>query len=322
MKAIRIHGFGGPEVLSAEDLPLPEPGPGQARVKLAAIGVNFIDTYQRKGLYPGPLPRVLGGESAGVVDAIGEGVTELKAGDRVVSASAPSSYAEYVVVPVAQLVPIPEAVPFEQAAAAMLQGLTAHYLAFSTYPIKPGDTVLVHAAAGGVGRLLVQIAKRCGARVIGTASTDEKIALARSGGADEVIAYTREDFEAATKRLTDGKGVNAVYDSVGKTTFDQSLNCLRPRGYLVLYGQSSGPVPPLDPQVLNAKGSLFLTRPTLGHYVATRDELLSRCDDLFGWIAQGQLDVRIDQTFPLAQAADAHRYLEDRQTKGKVLLLP
>lgn len=322
MKAIRIHGFGGPEALSADELPLPEPGPGQARVKLAAIGVNFIDTYQRKGLYPGPLPRVLGSESAGVVDAVGAGVTELQAGDRVVSASAPGSYAEYVVVPVAQLVPIPEAVSFETAAAAMLQGLTAHYLAFSTFPLKPGDTALVHAAAGGVGRLLVQLAKRCGARVIGTASTDQKIALARSGGADEVIAYTREDFEAATKRLTNGKGVDVVYDSVGKTTFDQSLNCLRPRGYLVLYGQSSGPVAPLDPQVLNGKGSLFLTRPTLAHYIATRDELLARSNDLFSWIANGELDVQIDRTFPLAQAADAHRYLEDRQTKGKVLLIP
>jgi len=240
----------------------------------------------------------------------------------VVYASVQGAYAEYALVPAARLVPVPAQVGFETAAAAMLQGLTAHYLAFSTYPLKPGDTALVHAAAGGVGRLLVQIAKRCGARVIGTASTDEKITLARSGGADEVIAYTREDFEVATKRLTGGKGVDVVYDSVGKTTFDQSLNCLRPRGYMVLYGQSSGPVAPLDPQVLNAKGSLFLTRPTLAHYVATRDELLSRSNDLFGWIANGELDVRIDRTFPLVQAADAHRYLEDRQTKGKVLLIP
>jgi NADPH2:quinone reductase len=322
MKAIRIHGFGGPEVLSEDDLPLPEPGAGQARVKIAAAGVNFIDTYHRKGLYPGQLPLTLGQEGAGVVDAVGEGVGEVRPGDRVVYASVQGSDAEYALVPAARLVSIPEGVSFEQAAAAMLQGLTAHYLAVSTYPIKPGDTALIHAAAGGVGRLLVQIAKRRGARVIGTASTDEKIALARSGGADEVIAYTRENFEAATRRLTGGKGVDVVYDSVGKTTFDQSLNCLRPRGYMVLYGQSSGPVPPLDPQVLNAKGSLFLTRPTLGHYVATREELLSRANDLFGWIAQGQLDVRIDRTFALAQAADAHRYLEDRQTKGKVLLIP
>ncbi|MEP7190057.1 MAG: quinone oxidoreductase, partial [Roseiflexaceae bacterium] len=318
MKAIRIHGFGGPEALSADELPLPEPGPGQARVKLAAAGVNFIDTYHRKGLYPGQLPLTLGQEGAGVVDAVGAGVSEVQPGDRVVYAGVQGAYAEYALVPAARMVQVPSEVSFETAAAAMLQGLTAHYLAFSTFPLKPGDTALIHAAAGGVGRLLVQLAKRCGARVIGTASTDAKIALARSGGADEVIAYTREDFEATTKRLTDGKGVDVVYDSVGKTTFDQSLNCLRPRGYLVLYGQSSGPVAPLDPQVLNGKGSLFLTRPTLGHYIATRDELLSRSNDLFGWIASGELDVQIDQTFPLAQAADAHRYLEDRHTKGKV----
>jgi NADPH2:quinone reductase len=322
MKAIRVHGFGGTEVLSEDELPLPEPGPGQARVKIAASGVNFIDIYHRKGLYQGQLPLTLGQEGAGVVDAVGAGVDEVRPGDRVVYASVQGAYAEYALVPAARLVPIADAVSFEQAAAVMLQGLTAHYLAFSTYPLKPGDTALVHAAAGGAGRLLVQIAKLRGARVIGTASTDEKIALARSGGADEVIGYTREDFEAATKRLTGGRGVDVVYDSVGKTTFDQSLNCLRPRGYMVLYGQSSGPVPPLDPQVLNRKGSLFLTRPTLGHYIETRDELLARATDLFGWIASGQLDVRIDQTFPLAQAADAHRYLEDRQTKGKVLLIP
>jgi NADPH2:quinone reductase len=322
MKAIRIHGFGGPEVLSEDDLPLPEPEPGQARIKIKASGVNFIDTYHRKGLYQGQMPLTLGQEGAGLVDALGEGVSEVRPGDRVVYASVQGAYADYALVPAAQLVSIPEDVSFEQAAAAMLQGLTAHYLAFSTYPLKPGDTALVHAAAGGVGRLLVQIAKLCGARVIGTASTDEKIALARSGGADEVIGYTREDFETATRRLTNGRGVDVVYDSVGKTTFDQSLSCLRPRGYMVLYGQSSGPVPPLDPQVLNRKGSLFLTRPTLGHYIATREELVSRTTDLFGWIAKGQLDVRIDQTFPLSQAADAHRYLEDRQTKGKVLLIP
>jgi NADPH2:quinone reductase len=322
MKAIRVHGAGGPEVLSEDELPLPEPGPGQARVKIAASGVNFIDIYHRKGLYQGQLPLTLGQEAAGLVDAVGDGVAEVRPGDRVVYASVQGAYAEYALVPAARLVPIGDAVSFEQAAAVMLQGLTAHYLAFSTDPLKPGDTALVHAAAGGAGRLLVQIAKLCGARVIGTASTDEKIALARSGGADEVIAYTREDFEAATRQLTGGRGVDVVYDSVGKTTFDQSLNCLRPRGYMVLYGQSSGPVPPLDPQVLNRKGSLFLTRPTLGHYIETRDELLSRANDLFGWIASGQLDVRIDQTFPLSQAADAHRYLEDRQTKGKVLLMP
>jgi NADPH2:quinone reductase len=322
MKAVRIHGFGGPEVLSYDDMPLPEPGPGQARVKIAAIGVNFIDTYHRKGLYPGQLPFTLGQEGAGVIDAVHADVTNLKPGDRVVYASVQGADAEYALVPAARLVPIPEGVSFEQAAAVMLQGLTAHYLAFSTFPLKPGDTALVHAAGGGVGRLLTQIAKRRGARVIGTASTEEKIALARSGGADEVIPYTEQDFETVTKQLTGGKGVDVVYDSVGKTTFDQSLNCLRPRGYMVLYGQSSGPVPPLDPQVLNAKGSLFLTRPTLAHYISTREELLERTSDLFGWVAAGELDVRIDKTFRLAQAADAHRYLEDRQTKGKVLLIP
>jgi NADPH2:quinone reductase len=322
MKAIRIHGFGGMEVLSYDDVPLPEPGPGQARVKIAAAGVNFIDTYHRKGLYPLQLPLTLGQEGAGQVDAVGEGVTEVRPGDGVVYANVQGSDAEYAIVPAAKLVPVPAGVTFEQAAAAMLQGLTAHYLAFNTFPLKPGDTALIQAAAGGVGRLLVQIAKRCGARVIGTASTAEKIALARSGGADEVIPYTEEDFEAATKRLTGGKGVDVVYDSVGKTTFDQSLNCLRPRGYMVLFGQSSGPVPPLDPQILNAKGSLFLTRPTLAHYIATREELLWRAGDLFSWIAAGELDVRIDKTFPLAQAAEAHRYLEDRRTKGKVLLIP
>jgi NADPH2:quinone reductase len=322
MKAVRIHGFGGPEALSYDDVPLPEPGPGQARVKVAAIGVNFIDTVQRQGLYPGPLPRALGVEAAGVVDAVSEGVTDLKPGARVVSVGAQGTYAEYAIVPAALLVPVPEDVTFEQAAAVMFQGLTAHYLALSVFPLKPGDTALIHAAAGGVGRLLTQIAKLCGAHVLGTVSTEEKAALARSAGADEVIRYTEEDFEAATKRLTGGKGVDVVYDSVGKTTFEQGLNCLRPRGSMVLYGQSSGPVPPLDPQILNAKGSLFLTRPSLVHYTATRAELLQRANDLFGWIAAGDLDVRIDVTFLLARAADAHRYLEGRQTKGKILLIP
>jgi NADPH2:quinone reductase len=322
MKAIRIHSFGGLEALSYDDLPLPKPGPGQARIKVAAIGVNFIDTLQRQGLYPGSLPCVLGVEAAGVVDAIGEGVTGLEPSARVVFAGVQGAYAEYVLVPAARLVPVPDGVTFEQAAAVMFQGLTAHYLAFSTFPLKPGDTALIHAAAGGVGQLLTQIAKHCGARVLGTVSTEDKAALARAGGADEVIRYTEEDFEAATKRLTDGKGVDVVYDSVGKTTFDQSLNCLRPRGSMVLYGQSSGPVPPLDLQILNAKGSLVLMRPALVHFIATREELLRRAHDLFDWIAAGDLDVRIDKTFPLAQAADAHRMLVNRQTKGKILLIP
>ena len=321
MQAIRIHEFGGPEVLRADELPLPEPGPGEARVKLAASGVNFIDIYHRKGLYPGKLPFTLGQEGAGTVDAVGTDVADVKVGDQVAYASVQGAYAEYAIVPAARLVPVPMGVPLDQAAAVMLQGMTAHYLAFSTFEIKPGDTALVHAAAGGVGQLLVQIAKKRGARVIGTASA-AKLELARAAGADKVIGYNEEDFEAAVKQLTDGQGVDVVYDSVGKTTFDQSLNCLRPRGYMVLYGQSSGPVPPMDPQVLNARGSLFLTRPTLGHYIATREELLSCANDLFGWIADGELKVAIDATFALTAAADAHRYLEGRNTKGKVLLLP
>lgn len=321
MKAVRIHEFGGPEVLRYDDVSLPEPGVGEARVKLAAAGVNFIDIYHRKGLYPGKLPFTLGQEGAGVVDVIGPGVNELKPGDRVAYASVQGSYAEYAIVPAARLVPVPAGVTLDLAAAVMLQGMTAHYLALSTFALKPGDTALVHAAAGGVGQLLVQIAKRCGARVIGTASA-EKLDLARAAGADEVISYNEDDFEVSVKQLTGGRGVDVVYDSVGKTTFDKSLNCLRPRGYMVLYGQSSGPVAPLDPQVLNGKGSLFLTRPTLGHYIATRAELLERTGELYAWIAAGELKVTIDATFALAQSADAHRYLEGRQTKGKVLLVP
>jgi len=321
MKAIRIHEFGGHEVLRYDDLPLPEPGAGEARVKLAAIGVNFIDIYHRKGQYPGKLPLTLGQEGAGVVDAVDANVTNLKVGDHVAYAGVQGAYAEYAIVPAARLVPVPDDVELDLAAAVMLQGMTAHYLTHNTFPLKPGDTALVHAAAGGVGQLLVQLAKRCGARVIGTASA-AKLDLARAAGADAVIAYNEEDFEAAARSLTGGKGVDVVYDSVGKTTFDKSLNCLRLRGYMVLFGQSSGPVPPLDPQILNGKGSLFLTRPTLAHYMVTREELLSRTNDLFSWIAAGELKVTIDTTFPLAQAAEAHRYLEGRQTKGKVLLVP
>ena len=321
MKAIRVHEFGGPDMLRYDDVALPEPGPGEARVRLAATGVNFIDIYHRKGQYPGKLPLTLGQEGGGVVDAVGEGVSEVQVGDQVVYASVQGSYAEYALVPAARLVPVPAGVPLEQAAALILQGLTAHYLALSTFALKPGDTALVHAAGGGVGQLLVQIAKRCGARVIGTASA-AKLDLARAAGADEAIDYDADDFQAAVKQLTGGRGVDVVYDSVGKTTFDQSLNCLRPRGYMVLYGQSSGPVLPLDPQVLNSKGSLFLTRPTLGHHVATREELLARTNDLFSWVQAGELRVAIDTTFALADAAEAHRYLEARKTKGKVLLIP
>lgn len=322
MKAIRIQQFGGPEVLRYEDIAIPEPKDGEARVKIEAIGINFADVYQRDGRYGMTLPFTLGQEAAGVVDAVGPGVSEVKKGDRVAYTSVPGSYAEYAVGPAWRLVPVPDGVSTQQAAAVMLQGLTAHYLTHSTYPLKSGETALLHAAAGGVGLLLVQVAKRLGARVIGTVSTEEKARLAKEAGADEVILYTQKDFEQETKRLTNGKGVDVVYDSVGKTTFEKSLNCLRPRGYLVLFGQSSGPAPAIDPQILNPKGSLFLTRPTLVHYLANRAELMERTGAVFGWMRKGELKVRIDKTFPLAQAADAHRYLESRASKGKLLLIP
>jgi NADPH2:quinone reductase len=322
MQAIRIHSNGGPDVMAYEEVPTPQPGPGEARVKLAVAGVNFIDVYHRKGLYPLPLPFTLGQEGGGVVDAVGEGVTEVKPGEKVAYTSIPASYAEYVIVPANRLIPVPDGVSLEQATAVMLQGLTAHYLATSTFPLHPGNIALVHAAGGGVGQLLTQIAKKRGAYVIGTASTEEKAALARASGADEVIYYTQEDFSDAVKRLTEGKGVHVVYDSVGKETFEKSLASLRPRGYLVLYGQSSGPVSPVDPQILNTRGSLFLTRPTLVHYIATHEELVERSNELLNWLKEGSLHARIDKTFPLANAAEAHRYLEGRQTKGKVLLIP
>ena len=322
MRAIRVHDYGGPEVLRLEDLPVPEPGAGEARVKIAAVGVNFIDIYHRSGQYKGVLPMTPGMEAAGIVDAVGPDVSDVQVGDRVVYAMRQGAYAEYAIVPATMLAPVPKSIDLHQAAAVMLQGMTAHYLTHSTYPLRPGEVVLIHAAAGGVGLLLVQIAKRCGARVIGTVSTEEKAALAREAGADDIILYTQEDFSAAVRRLTDGVGVHVVYDSVGKTTFEGSLNCLRPRGYMVLFGQSSGTVPPFDPQVLNAKGSLFLTRPSLGHYLLTRDELLWRAGDLFAWMAAGELKVRIDATYPLEQAAEAHRALASRATSGKLLLLP
>ncbi|MDW8214024.1 MAG: quinone oxidoreductase [Roseiflexaceae bacterium] len=322
MRAIRVHEYGGPEVLRLDDIPVPEPGPGEARVKIAAAGVNFIDIYHRSGQYKGALPMTLGMEAAGIVDAVGPDVNDVHVGDRVVYAMRQGAYAEYAIVPAVMLAPVPEGIDLHQAAAVMLQGMTAHYLAYSTYPLRQGDVALIHAAAGGVGLLLVQIAKRCGARVIGTVSTEEKAELARAAGADDIILYTQEDFSAAVRRLTDGAGVHVVYDSVGKTTFEGSLNCLRPRGYMVLFGQSSGAVPPFDPQVLNAKGSLFLTRPSLAHYLLTRDELLWRAGDLFTWMAAGELKVRIDSTYPLEQAAEAHRALASRATSGKLLLLP
>lgn len=322
MRAIRIHEPGGREQLRLDEVPLPEPGEGQVRVKVEATGVNFIEIYQRKGQYKLPLPFTPGAEAAGVVDAVGPGVTDVRVGQRVASASMTGTYAEYALAPAANLVPVPAGVDSQTAAAAMLQGMTAHYLSHSTFPLHPDQTVLIHAAGGGVGQLLVQYAKRLGARVIGTAGNERKAQLAREAGADEVILYTQQEFEAETKRITNGAGVNVVYDSVGKDTFDKSLNCLKRRGYLVLFGQSSGPVPPFDPQTLNAKGSLFLTRPTLAHYIANREELLWRANDVFTSILDDTLRVRIDKTFPLAQAADAHAYLEDRKTEGKVLLIP
>jgi NADPH2:quinone reductase len=322
MKAIQVHQTGDPDVLQLDEVPMPEPGAGEARVKVAAAGLNFIDVYHRKGLYSQPTPFMLGREAGGVVDAIGPDVTEVQVGERVAYAIHPGGYAEYVVVPAWKLVPVPDEVDLERATAVMLQGMTAHYLSHSTYPLQPGDVALVHAAAGGVGLLLVQMAKKRGATVIGTVSTAAKEALARAAGADEVIRYTEADFETETMRLTDGAGVNVVYDSVGATTFAKGLNCLKPRGLMALYGQASGPVGAFDPQILNNKGSLFLTRPSLGHYVPNRAELLARANDLLGWMAKGELDVRIDRTFPLAEAPAAHRYIEARKTKGKVLLIP
>jgi NADPH2:quinone reductase len=302
------------------DAPTPTPGPQQALVKIAASGVNFIDVYFRMGLYKADLPITLGSEAAGTVEAVGPGVTEVAPGDRVAYAMARGSYAEYAVVPAWQLVKIPGHVDFTVAAAAMLQGMTAHYLTHSTYPLKSGDTCLVHAAAGGTGGLIVQMAKMLGARVFGTVSTDAKAQVAREHGADETILYTQQDFESEARRLTGGRGVDVVYDSVGRTTFDKSLGSLRPRGTMALFGQSSGPVPPFDPNILNAKGSLFLTRPGLPNHLLTRDELLWRAGDVLGWIDVGKLKLRIDSTYPLAEAAAAHRALEGRHTTGKLLL--
>jgi len=320
MKMIQVPEPGGPEKMKLVDVPTPSPGPGQALVRIAASGVNFIDVYFRIGLYKSDLPIALGNEGTGTVEAVGPGVIGLKPGDRVAYAMARGSYAEYALVPAAQLVPIPDGVDFQTAAAAMLQGMTAHYLTHSTYPLKKGDNCLVHAAAGGVGGLTVQMAKMLDARVLGTVSTEEKARIAREHGADEVIRYTEQDFEAEVKRLTGGRGVDVVYDSVGKTTFDKSLNSLRPRGMMVLFGQSSGAVPPFDPNLLNGKGSLFLTRPSLGHHVLTREELLWRAGDVLNWIASGKLKLRIDRTYPLADAAAAHRDLESRRTAGKLVL--
>jgi NADPH2:quinone reductase len=320
MKAVRIHTIGGPEVLTYEDVDAPRPGPGEALVKIAASGLNYLDVQYRTGRLKVPMPFIIGSEASGVVTAVGSGVTEVKPGDRVGYAMALGSYAEYAVVPAWKLVVLPPELDMHVAAGVMLQGLTAHYLTHSTFALKPGDTALVHAAAGGVGSAIVQVARIVGARVIATAGTDAKAELARQAGAHEVIVYTKQDFVSEVKRLTDGRGVDVVYDSVGKDTFEGSLNSLRPRGLLALFGFSSGMVEPFDPAVLGTKGSLFLTRPGLNQYMATRDELLSRMRDIFQWLADGTLKIRIGQVFPMVEARRAHEELEARRTTGKVLL--
>jgi NADPH2:quinone reductase len=322
MRAIRVHQYGGPEAMRLEELPTLKPSDGQALVRLEAAGVNFIDVYQRSGLYKGQLPLPLGLEGAGVVEAVGPAVATVRVGDRVAWTGVPGSYATHNVVPADRLVALPSGVDARAGASAMLQGMTAHYLAHSTYPLKSGDTCLVHAAAGGVGLLLCQMAKRAGARVIGTVSTEDKAKLAREAGAHDVILYTCQDFVAEVNRLTTGKKLQVVYDSVGKDTFEKGFDCLAPRGYMVLYGASSGPVGALDPQVLNAKGSLFLTRPSLYNYIVSRDDLVRRATDVLTWIQKGELKLRIGATFPLVEAPQAHRDLEGRRTTGKVLLIP
>lgn len=323
MKAIRIHSVGGPEVLTFEDVPDPQPGEGQAVVRVEAAGVNYVDVYFRTGLYKAPaLPFVPGQEAAGIVVAVAPGVAEVAVGDRVAYVAVQGAYAELAAVPAARLVKIPPEVTSRQAAAAMLQGITAQFLAASTYPLQPGDVCIVHAAAGGVGQLLCQVAKLRGARVFGTVSTEEKARIAQEAGADEVILYSQQDFSAEARRLNGGKGVQVIYDGVGKSTFEKGLDTLAPRGLMVLFGQASGPVPPFEPSLLNQKGSLYLTRPSMGHYIADRDELMGRAGEVLGWIAEGKLRLNVDRELPLAQAAEAHRALEGRETTGKVLLIP
>jgi NADPH2:quinone reductase len=322
VKAIQVRKVGGPEALELVDLPAPEPKANEALIGIKAIGVNFIDVYFREGRYPAQLPFTVGQEAAGIVKAVGDAVTTVKAGDRVAYTGLQGSYAEFAVVDASRLVVIPDSLDFESAAAAMLQGMTAHYLCHDTYPLRAGETALIHAAAGGVGLLLVQMAKSIGARVIGTAGSEEKAALAREAGADEVILYSTHDFEAETKRLTEGRGVHVVFDGVGKSTFEKDLDVLRPRGYLVLFGGASGAVPPFDPIILARKGSLFLTRPTLVHYIVTREELVQRADAVLSMIASGKLKLRVSHRYRLADAGQAHRDLEARRTTGKVLLIP
>ncbi len=322
MRAIRVRETGGPEVLRVESVDDPIPGPGQALVRVEAAGVNFIEIYNRKGIYKSPIPGTPGEEGAGTIAAVGPGVTDFRVGDRVVSYNLKGSYAELALADADRLIAVPDEVTTRQAAAVMLQGMTAHYLVTSVYALQPGDTCLVHAAAGGVGLLLCQMAKRRNAIVIGTVSTEEKAELARAAGADEVILYTKQDFVAEVTRITGGKQVQVVYDSVGATTFEKSLQCLARRGMMALFGQSSGLVPPFDPLLLLRNGSLFMTRPTLAHYAATRDELVWRAGDVLGWVRDGSLDVRIDRAVPLAEAGEAHQALEERRTTGKVLLVP
>jgi NADPH:quinone reductase len=320
VRRIVVNDHGGPEMLTLVDAPTPEPGPDEALVAIAVAGVNFIDVYFRTGLYPSERPTTIGSEAAGIVERVGRDVTDVRPGDRVAYAMVRGAYAENAVVPASKLVPIPDGVSFEVAAALMLQGTTAHYLTRSTFPLDATHTCLVHAAAGGLGTLLVQMAKERGARVIATVSTDDKARLARTLGADDIILYTQHDFETEVMRLTDGRGVDVVYDSVGRTTFDKSLKVIRPRGLMALVGQSSGPVPPVDPTVLNQRGSLFLTRPNLAHHLATRDELLWRAGDVMRLVTSGRLTLHISATYPLAEASRAHRDLESRATTGKLLL--
>jgi NADPH2:quinone reductase len=322
MKAILVYETGGPEKLKLVEVPAPVPGPGEALVKLGAIGVNFIDIYFRTGLYKSDLPVTLGMEGAGVVEAVGEGVTEVSVGDRVAYAMARGSYAEYHAISADRLVMIPDSMEFTTAAASMLQGMTAHYLTHSTFPLKKGDFALIHAAAGGAGLLTVQMAKLRGAKVIGTVGSPEKVKTAKGAGADDVILYNEQDFETEVKRITGGRGVDVVYDSVGAATFMKSLNCLRPRGMMVTFGNASGPVPDISPLLLSQKGSIFLTRPTLAHYTATREELLDRAEDVLGWVSDRMLKVRIEKTYPLADAAQAQIELASRKTTGKLVLIP
>jgi NADPH2:quinone reductase len=322
MKAIQIREIGGPEVLQIVDLPIPVPGPGQVLIRIESTGMNFIEIYFRKGQYKATLPMIPGSEAAGTVEELGPGVNGFKPGDSVAAVGVLGSYAEYALVPAAQLVRVPEGVTPEQAAAAMLQGMTAHYLAYSTWPLKSGETCLIHAGAGGVGLLLTQLAAKIGARIITTVSTEEKAELSREAGASDVILYSQQDFVAEVKRLTNNKGVDVVYDSVGKTTFDGSLNCLRPRGLLALFGGSSGAVPPFDLIGLSSKGSLYITRPTLWHYISSREELEWRAGDVLKWVKSGELKLRMEHIYPLTEAGQAQSDMENRRTTGKILLEP